>query len=138
MKCSGTPDLVLSPCAAAPVSSISDMPVLPGGICSGGLLCGPYKFCSPSYQCNLRDAFRLCQYSQPGTVSSIVMRGSPLCQAAACHSPLVPFGETPETITQLVFDQSLHAFRSQRPAYAPLLKQPSASHSLWPEVPASV
>lgn len=32
-------------------------------------------------------------------------RGKPLCQAAACHSPLVPFGETPETIYQSAFDQ---------------------------------
>ena len=38
-------------------------------------------------------------------VRYLFIRGKPLCQAVACHSPLVPFGETPETIYQLVFDQ---------------------------------
>ena len=33
-------------------------------------------------------------------VRYLFIRGKPLCQAVACHSPLVPFGETPETILQ--------------------------------------
>ena len=59
-------------------------------------------------------------------------------QAVACHSPLVPFGETPETIYQLVYDQPRLAFRIQRPAYVTPSKLPSASHSLCPDVPVSV
>lgn len=38
-------------------------------------------------------------------VRYLFIRGKPLCQAVACHSPLVPFGETPETRPQYVFDQ---------------------------------
>ena len=38
-------------------------------------------------------------------VRYLFIRGKPLCQAVACHSPLVPFGETPETIDQCVLDQ---------------------------------
>ena len=38
-------------------------------------------------------------------VRYLFIRGKPLCQAVACHSPLVPFGETPETINQYVNDQ---------------------------------
>lgn len=38
-------------------------------------------------------------------VRYLFIRGKPLCQAVACHSPLVPFGETPETIIQCVSDQ---------------------------------
>lgn len=67
-----------------------------------------------------------------------IIRGKPLCQATACHSPLVPFGETPETIYQYAFDQPKSAARNQRPAVAPLVKLPSARHSLCPDVPASV
>lgn len=80
------------------------------------------------------------QENRPESVTSPLYcyEGKPLCQAAACHSPLVPFGETPETIVQYAFDQPVSAFRTQRPAFAPLLKPPSASHSLWPEVSASV
>ena len=37
-------------------------------------------------------------------VRYLFIRGKPLCQAVACHSPLVPFGETPETIYQIVPD----------------------------------
>lgn len=52
-------------------------------------------------------------------VRYLFIRGKPLCQAVACHSPLVPFGETPETIFQLASDQPPFASRSQRPANAP-------------------
>ena len=52
-------------------------------------------------------------------VRYLFIRGKPLCQAVACHSPLVPFGETPETIFQNVSDQPLPACRNQRPAIAP-------------------
>lgn len=55
-------------------------------------------------------------------VRYLFIRGKPLCQAVACHSPLVPFGETPETIAQYVFDQPLTASRIQRPADAPTYK----------------
>lgn len=55
-------------------------------------------------------------------VRYLFIRGKPLCQAVACHSPLVPFGETPETIVQYVVDQPLSARRNQRPAFAPLFK----------------
>lgn len=55
-------------------------------------------------------------------VRYLFIRGKPLCQAVACHSPLVPFGETPETIPQLAFDQPWPAVRIQRPAVAPRLK----------------
>ena len=55
-------------------------------------------------------------------VRYLFIRGKPLCQAVACHSPLVPFGETPETICQYVFDQPLSARRTQRPAVAPWAK----------------
>lgn len=52
-------------------------------------------------------------------VRYLFIRGKPLCQAVACHSPLVPFGETPETIHQFVLDQPTSADRNQRPANAP-------------------
>lgn len=55
-------------------------------------------------------------------VRYLFIRGKPLCQAVACHSPLVPFGETPETIYQCGVDQPLSATRSQRPADAPQYK----------------
>lgn len=55
-------------------------------------------------------------------VRYLFIRGKPLCQAVACHSPLVPFGETPETIDQSVFDQPRCATRTQRPASAPRVK----------------
>lgn len=55
-------------------------------------------------------------------VRYLFIRGKPLCQAVACHSPLVPFGETPETIYQPVLDHPLYANRTQRPANAPGLK----------------
>lgn len=55
-------------------------------------------------------------------VRYLFIRGKPLCQAVACHSPLVPFGETPETITQCVSDQPKYAPRNQRPADAPEAK----------------
>lgn len=71
-------------------------------------------------------------------VRYLFIRGKPLCQAVACHSPLVPFGETPETISQPVYDQPAFADRTQRPADAPPPKLPSASHSLCPDVPVSV
>lgn len=71
-------------------------------------------------------------------VRYLFIRGKPLCQAVACHSPLVPFGETPETRYQSAVDQPPYAVRSQRPAATPPSKQPSASHSLCPDVPASV
>lgn len=71
-------------------------------------------------------------------VRYLFIRGKPLCQAVACHSPLVPFGEAPETRFQSAFDQPRSARRNQRPAFAPLPKPPSASHSLWPDVPVSV
>lgn len=38
-------------------------------------------------------------------VRYLFIRGKPLCQAVACHSPLVPFGETPETRHQDAADQ---------------------------------
>ena len=69
---------------------------------------------------------------------SIAKRGRPLCQAVACHSPLVPFAETPEAKAQYEFDQPLSATRNQRPAFAPEYKPPRASHSRCPDVPASV
>lgn len=52
-------------------------------------------------------------------VRYLFIRGKPLCQAVACHSPLVPFGETPETTFQYVYDQPSSAYRNQRPASAP-------------------
>jgi len=55
-------------------------------------------------------------------VRYLFIRGKPLCQAVACHSPLVPFGETPETIIQSAYDQPLYANRNQRPAYTPRFK----------------
>lgn len=55
-------------------------------------------------------------------VRYLFIRGKPLCQAVACHSPLVPFGETPETIYQCALDQPALASRSQRPAIAPSFK----------------
>ena len=55
-------------------------------------------------------------------VRYLFIRGKPLCQAVACHSPLVPFGETPETINQCVPDQPPLAIRTQRPALAPARK----------------
>ena len=67
-------------------------------------------------------------------VRYLFIRGKPLCQAVACHSPLVPFGETPETTSQYVFDQPRFAPRIQRPAFAPLFKLPSASHRGKPPV----
>ena len=52
-------------------------------------------------------------------VRYLFIRGKPLCQAVACHSPLVPFGETPETIPKPAADQPPSALRIQRPAAAP-------------------
>lgn len=52
-------------------------------------------------------------------VRYLFIRGKPLCQAVACHSPLVPFGETPETRFQYVLVKPLYALRNQRPAVPP-------------------
>ena len=59
--------------------------------------------------------------NRPFSVTSplFIYRGKPLCQAVACHSPLVPFGETPETISQSAFGKPEFATRSQRPAGPP-------------------
>ena len=51
-------------------------------------------------------------------VRYLFIRGKPLCQAVA-YSPLVPFGETPETTDQYADDQPEAAPRTQRPAAAP-------------------
>ena len=54
------------------------------------------------------------------------------------HSPLVPFGETPETMPQYARPRPEDAFRNQRPATEPVSRWPRASHSLCPDVLTSV
>ena len=136
MKCSGTPDLVLSPCAAAPAfrwlrsyrakcnaeiqiisrKSRDDIPVR----------VRPAIVRIQNPEASIRAIVQIAQRKPQRKTARLALqvrylfiRGKPLCQAVACHSPLVPFGETPETTSQPTPDQPAFARRIQRPATAP-------------------